>query len=157
MLTDLLAAGAARAQHAYITNASSDSRLVIDTRTNTIVGSPMRSATAPKGVAVRPDGIQGLLVAHHRGLSRLRSAVIATRVNPNAGAWCTSATADRRSGTRRIASVTVSCTPDGAADITVRMSRSTGGSQGNAGSYLSGTGVSDGRFIAHSPPPTSLR
>ena len=61
-------------------------------------------------------------------------------------------------GRAALLAVTLSiAAPVCAADITIRMSRSTGGSQGNAGSYLSGTGISaDGRFVAFTSLATNL-
>jgi YVTN family beta-propeller protein len=44
------------AQNAYIANELSDNVTVIDTRTNTVVGSPITVGDSPWGVAVAPDG-----------------------------------------------------------------------------------------------------
>src|ERR1700736_1083162 len=41
---------------AYISNAGSNSVSVIDTETNTVVGSPLTVGSQPAGVAVTPDG-----------------------------------------------------------------------------------------------------
>jgi YVTN family beta-propeller protein len=49
-------APAAQAQNAYITNSGSNDVSVIDTATNTVVGSPIAVGSAPTGVAVTPDG-----------------------------------------------------------------------------------------------------
>ena len=55
-LACLAAPAAAHAQNAYITNSGSDTVSVIDTATNTMVGSPIAVGDAPFGVAVTPDG-----------------------------------------------------------------------------------------------------
>src|ERR1700736_2597858 len=41
---------------AYISNAGSNSVSVIDTETNTVVGSPLTVGSQPAGIAVTPDG-----------------------------------------------------------------------------------------------------
>src|SRR5215469_10516140 len=50
----LLASAQALAQNAYITNDNAVS--VIDTATNTVIGSPIPVGARPFGVAVTPDG-----------------------------------------------------------------------------------------------------
>jgi YVTN family beta-propeller protein len=55
-LACLVAPAAALAQNAYITNQSSGTVSVIDTVTNTVVGSPIGVGSNPSGVAVTPDG-----------------------------------------------------------------------------------------------------
>ena len=44
------------AQNAYITNPGDNTVSVIDTATNTVVGSPIPVGSFPFGVAVTPDG-----------------------------------------------------------------------------------------------------
>ena len=55
-LACLFAPASARAQNAYITNSGDKTVSVIDTATNTVVGSPISVGDAPSGVAVTPDG-----------------------------------------------------------------------------------------------------
>ena len=55
-LACLLAPASARAQNAYITNAGDGTVSVINTATNTVVGSPITVGNFPMGVAVTPDG-----------------------------------------------------------------------------------------------------
>src|SRR5215831_9495250 len=52
----LFAPASARAQNAYITNSRDNTVSVIDTATNTVVGSPVPVGIEPWGVAVTPDG-----------------------------------------------------------------------------------------------------
>src|SRR5215831_18790396 len=52
----LFAPASARAQNAYITNSRDNTVSVIDTATNTVVGSPILVGSGPQGVAVTPDG-----------------------------------------------------------------------------------------------------
>jgi YVTN family beta-propeller protein len=54
-LACLLAPASARAQNAYIANQFSSNVSVIDTTTNTVVGTPI-PVSFPAGVAVAPDG-----------------------------------------------------------------------------------------------------
>ena len=42
--------------HAYITNSGDNTVSVIDTATNTVVGSPITVGVRPQGMAVTPDG-----------------------------------------------------------------------------------------------------
>jgi YVTN family beta-propeller protein len=56
LLACLFAPALARAQNAYITNGGDNTVSVIDTATNTVVGSPIAVGGAPAGVAVTPDG-----------------------------------------------------------------------------------------------------
>jgi YVTN family beta-propeller protein len=51
-----LAGAQARAQNAYIPNEADGTVLVIDTATNTVIGSPITVGTSPVGVAVTPGG-----------------------------------------------------------------------------------------------------
>src|SRR5215467_14560911 len=46
----------AQPQNAYITNIGDNTVSVIDTATNTVIGSPIPVGLAPLGVAVTPDG-----------------------------------------------------------------------------------------------------
>jgi YVTN family beta-propeller protein len=55
-LACLFAPASARAQNAYITNGGDNTVSVIDTATNTVVGSPIPVGVGPFGVAVTPDG-----------------------------------------------------------------------------------------------------
>src|SRR5262249_6914367 len=55
-LACLFAAASAGAQNAYITNDFGRTVSVIDTATNTVVGSPIPVGLFPFGVAVTPDG-----------------------------------------------------------------------------------------------------
>ena len=55
-LACLFAPASARSQNAYITNALDNSVSVIDTTTNTVVGSAIPVGDAPRAVAVTPDG-----------------------------------------------------------------------------------------------------
>jgi YVTN family beta-propeller protein len=55
-LACLFVPASARAQNAYITNASDGTVSVIATTTNTVVGSPITVGATPRGVAVTPDG-----------------------------------------------------------------------------------------------------
>ena len=55
-LACLFAPASARAQNAYITNSRDNTVSVIDTATNTVVGSPIHVGSKPMGVAVTPDG-----------------------------------------------------------------------------------------------------
>src|SRR5262249_57232572 len=55
-LACLFAPASARAQNAYITNSGDNTVSVIDTATNTVVGSPITVGIEPWGVAVTPDG-----------------------------------------------------------------------------------------------------
>jgi YVTN family beta-propeller protein len=55
-LACLFAPASARAQNAYITNFGDNTVSVIDTATNTVVGSPIPVGRGPFGVAVTPDG-----------------------------------------------------------------------------------------------------
>jgi YVTN family beta-propeller protein len=55
-LACLLAPAVARAQNAYITNFNDNTVSVINTATNTVVGSPIAVGSLPGGVAVTPDG-----------------------------------------------------------------------------------------------------
>ena len=41
---------------AYVTNANADTVSVIDTATNTVVGSPIAVGGGPYGIAITPDG-----------------------------------------------------------------------------------------------------
>jgi YVTN family beta-propeller protein len=41
---------------AYVTNCDDDTVSVIDTATNSVVGSPIRVGDGPEGVAITPDG-----------------------------------------------------------------------------------------------------
>jgi YVTN family beta-propeller protein len=52
----LFVPASARAQNAYITNSRDGTVSVIDTATNTVVGSPISVGTNPIGVVVTPDG-----------------------------------------------------------------------------------------------------
>src|SRR5947208_16848372 len=52
----LLGSAQALAQNAYITNTNGDTVSVIDTTTNTVVGSPISVGHVPVGVAITPDG-----------------------------------------------------------------------------------------------------
>jgi YVTN family beta-propeller protein len=52
----VLGAAPTPAQNAYITNGSGQSVSVIDTATNTVIGSPITVGSTPVGVAVTPDG-----------------------------------------------------------------------------------------------------
>ena len=55
-LAGLVAPVAAHAQYAYIPDSSVGAVSVIDTSTDTQVGSPIEIGTRPEGVAVTPDG-----------------------------------------------------------------------------------------------------
>jgi YVTN family beta-propeller protein len=55
-LACLLAPVSARAQNAYITNGDSGTVSVINTATDTVIGSPITVGKFPFGVAVAPDG-----------------------------------------------------------------------------------------------------
>ncbi len=52
----LLGSAQALAQNAYITNENDNTVSVIDTATNTVIGSPIPVGNNPYGVAVTPDG-----------------------------------------------------------------------------------------------------
>jgi YVTN family beta-propeller protein len=54
-LACLLAPAPTCAQNAYITNQDANTVSVIDTRTNTVTGSPIPVGIQPSGVAVTPD------------------------------------------------------------------------------------------------------
>jgi YVTN family beta-propeller protein len=55
-LVSIVGTAPALAQNAYITNANDSTVSVIDTATNTVIGSPIPVGSAPEGVAVTPDG-----------------------------------------------------------------------------------------------------
>ena len=55
-LACLFAPASARAQNAYITNQNDNTVSVINTATNTVIGSPITVGAAPFGVAVTLDG-----------------------------------------------------------------------------------------------------
>jgi YVTN family beta-propeller protein len=57
-LVAILGSAQSLAQNAYIANELSDNVTVIDTRTNTVVGSPTTVGNSPWGVAVAPDGVE---------------------------------------------------------------------------------------------------
>jgi len=65
------------AQNAYIANELSDNVTVIDTRTNTVVGSPITVGDSPWGVAVAPDGAEVYVTNINSG----SVSVIDTRTN----------------------------------------------------------------------------
>ena len=52
----LVAQTTALAQNAYITNEGGNTVSVIDTATNTVIGTPIPVGSSPVGVAVTPDG-----------------------------------------------------------------------------------------------------
>jgi YVTN family beta-propeller protein len=54
-LACLLGPAWARAQNAYITNSGDGTVSVINTATNTVVGSPITVGNLPQGVAVTPE------------------------------------------------------------------------------------------------------
>ena len=54
-VASLFGGAQALAQNAYITNANDNTVSVIDTATNTVVGSPIPVGSSPYGVAVTPD------------------------------------------------------------------------------------------------------
>jgi YVTN family beta-propeller protein len=56
VLAGLLGSAPGHAQNAYITNSGSNNVSVIDTATNSVIGSPITVGTFPKGVEVTPDG-----------------------------------------------------------------------------------------------------
>jgi YVTN family beta-propeller protein len=76
----LFAPASARAQNAYITNENDGTVSVIDTATNTVVGSPITVGANPFGVAVTPDGSK-VYVAN----SDSTVSVIATATNTVVG------------------------------------------------------------------------
>ena len=76
-LACLTAPAVTLAQNAYITNAGSRNVSVIDTVTNTVVGSPIAAGFIPFGVAVTPDGSK-VYVTNSGGNDLL---VIATATN----------------------------------------------------------------------------
>jgi len=65
------------AQNAYIANANSGTVSVIDTRTNTVIGSPIPVGDVPWGVAVSPDGRKVYITNIYSGTV----SVIDTRTN----------------------------------------------------------------------------
>jgi len=65
------------AQNAYIANANSGTVSVIDTRTNTVIGSPIPVGDVPWGVAVSPDGRKVYVTNIYSGTV----SVIDTRTN----------------------------------------------------------------------------
>jgi YVTN family beta-propeller protein len=54
-VTGVLGSGQSLAQNAYITNEGFNSVSVIDTATNTVIGSPIAVGSSPFGLAVTPD------------------------------------------------------------------------------------------------------
>src|SRR5258706_16020868 len=54
-----------QAQKAYITNGSDNTVSVIDTTTNTAIGSPITVGPFPLGVAFTPDGSTVYVTNHH--------------------------------------------------------------------------------------------
>jgi YVTN family beta-propeller protein len=81
LLACLFAPAAARAQNAYITNSGDGTVSVIDTATNTVVGSPITVGTAPFGVAVTSDGSK--VYVTNQGSNNV--SVIATATNTVVG------------------------------------------------------------------------
>jgi YVTN family beta-propeller protein len=69
------------AQNAYITNAFSNTVSVIDTATNTVVGSPITVGNLPEGVALTPDGSKVYVANANSGTV----TVIATATNTVVG------------------------------------------------------------------------
>src|SRR5215469_2937248 len=63
-LAGIFGSALALAQNAYIPNGGSSSVSVIDTRTNTVIGSPIPVGNNPFGVAVTSDGSK-VYVANH--------------------------------------------------------------------------------------------
>jgi YVTN family beta-propeller protein len=55
-LVDVLGSAQVLAQNAYITNFSDNTVSVINTKTNTVIGSPISVGANPFAVAVSPDG-----------------------------------------------------------------------------------------------------
>jgi YVTN family beta-propeller protein len=80
-LACLLAPASAGAQNAYITNADSGTVSVINTATNTVVGSPITVGNLPQGVAVTPDGSKVYVANSNDGTV----SVIATATNTVVG------------------------------------------------------------------------
>jgi YVTN family beta-propeller protein len=73
-----LAGVEAVAQNAYVTNSGGNTVSVIDTASNSVVGSPIAVGTAPGGVAAAPDGTK--VYVTDGGSNTV--AVIATGTNP---------------------------------------------------------------------------
>jgi YVTN family beta-propeller protein len=79
-----IAPAAARAQNAYITNSGSNTVSVIDTATNTLVGSPIAVGNLPYGVAVTPDGRRVYVANYYSNtvsvIDTATNAVVGTRI-----------------------------------------------------------------------------
>jgi YVTN family beta-propeller protein len=80
-LACLFAPASARAQNAYITNSGDGTVSVIDTATDTVVGSPITVGSSPIGVAVTPDGSKVYVVNSNPLGSSGTVSVIATATN----------------------------------------------------------------------------
>src|SRR4051794_5561600 len=74
------APAATLAQNAYITNSGSNTVSVIDTTTNTLVGSPITVGGSPIGVAVTPDGSKVYVANNQDGTVSLISTATDTVV-----------------------------------------------------------------------------
>src|SRR5260221_841414 len=76
----LVGGAQALAQNAYITNNGDNTVSVIDTATNTVVGSPIPVGSGPYGVAVTPDGSK-VYVTNNSTANPGTVSVIATATN----------------------------------------------------------------------------
>src|SRR5260370_28109663 len=63
-----LAPASTQAQKAYIANSVDNTVSVIDTATNTVIGSPIPVGPFPLGVAVTPDGSTVYVTNHHSNM-----------------------------------------------------------------------------------------
>jgi YVTN family beta-propeller protein len=85
-LAGILGSAQTLAQNAYIANGDSNNVSVIDTQTNTVIGSPIPVGHFPWGVAVSPDGGKVYVTVINGGTERTYGvsgsvAVIDTRTN----------------------------------------------------------------------------